>query len=57
MMIADIANGNTDLADVLFLAAFIVAVLGAVLTFIQHGYSNLVLFIALALVSLGWLVL
>lgn len=56
-MLADIANGNTALADVMFLVALIVFVLAG---FVAYGAKALwasVVCIGFAAMALGWLVL
>ena len=56
-MLADIANGNTAFADVMFLVALIIFLLAG---FVAYGAKALwaaVMCIAFAALSLGWLVL
>lgn len=58
MILADIESGNTDLADILFLVAVVLFVIGAVLAWTQAKAVWATLVSAgLASVSLGWLVL
>lgn len=60
MMLADIASGDTDFADVLFLLALIVFIVGAVGSVVTTPFaklSALLSFIGLALVAFGLLVL
>ena len=52
-----LVNGNLNLADILFLAAFIVAVVVAVIRFIAHSVDGALMAVAVALITLGWLVL
>jgi hypothetical protein len=56
-MLADIASGNTALADVCFLVALIVFLLAAVVAFQVKTFYATVIAIGLAALSLGWLVL
>ena len=56
-MIADIESGNTDLADILFLVACVLFVVGAVLAFQAKAVWAVLVSAGLAAVSLGWLVL
>ena len=67
-MIADIASGNTDAADVLFLIASIVAVVAAILyvlaptrtdtaTVAHRTYAFPALCVAVALLAFGWVLL
>ena len=61
MTIATISEGHTDLADLLFLIAFIVGVLavvaGIVTTGIPAKIQAILVPLILALVSLAWFVL
>ena len=60
-MVADIASGNTSLADVLFLAAFIACLVAIVCEFPRPGGAaslwRLAIAAALACATLAWLVL
>lgn len=56
-MIADISSGNTGFADIMFLVALIVFLLGAVVAFQAKTFYATVIAVGLAAVSLGWLVL
>jgi hypothetical protein len=57
MILADIASGNTGFADVMFLVALIVFLLGAVVAFQVKTFYATVIALGLAALSLGWLVL
>jgi hypothetical protein len=59
MMLADIASGNTGFADVMFLVALILFLIGAAVAWsIQpRALWATVVAVGLAAVSLGWLVL
>jgi hypothetical protein len=56
-MIADIATGETDWADIFFLIALILFAVGAVLAFQAKALWASVVSLGLVAVSLGWLVL
>jgi hypothetical protein len=56
-MLADIESGNVDLADVLFLIAVVLFVVGGVVAFMAKTLWATVIAAGLACVSLGWLVL
>lgn len=56
-MIADIESGNTDFADILFLVATVLFVIGAVLAYGAKALWAVLVSAGLAAVSLGWLVL
>jgi len=56
-LFADIASGNTGFADVMFLVALIVFLLGAAIAFHAKALWASVVAVGLAAVSLGWLVL
>ena len=58
-MLADIASGETDWADIFFLIAVILAVLSALAGYAaQHvRHSGTLLSAAVAFAALGWLVL
>jgi hypothetical protein len=56
-VLADIANGNTGFADVMFLVALIVFLLAAVVAFQVKTFYATVIALGLAALSLGWLVL
>lgn len=57
MILADIASGNVDFADVVFLIAVIVAVVGLAWSVMERGVTSALMFAILGLVALGWLVL
>jgi hypothetical protein len=61
MMLADIATGNTGFADVMFLVAFILFLLAAILLYPRGPenppYGTVVATLGLAAFALGWLVL
>lgn len=60
IVLADIANGNTDAGDVLFLIAvivFAVAAIGSVTTSVVSKFVSFLTNVGLALVALGFLVL
>ena len=50
-------SGNANFADIMFLAAFIVFVVAAVLRALAHAVDGFLVAVGLALVSLAWLVL
>lgn len=58
-MISQISQGHVDLADVLFLLAFILACLGAVLTVLVKplNLKHLTGWLVAALFTLAWFVL
>jgi hypothetical protein len=56
-MIATIIDGETDLADVLFLLAFLLFCIVAVLHLMRRSIDGALLAFGLAAVALGWLVL
>lgn len=56
-MLADIANGNTGFADIMFLVALILFLIGGVIAFQVKTLYAAVIALGLAAVSLGWLVL
>ena len=56
-MLADIASGEVDLADILFLIAFILFVLGTILAIMRKGFESALVWAGLACVALGWLLL
>ena len=56
-MIADIESGNTDLADILFLVAVILFLVGGFLAYQAKALWATVISVGLASVSLAWLVL
>jgi len=58
-MLADISQGNTGFADVMFLVALIVFLIGAVVAWAiePRALWGTAISIGLAAVSLGWLVL
>ena len=52
-----ITSGHNTLADVLFLAAFIVFVIAAVVRAMAHAVDDVLVAAGLALVALAWFVL
>ena len=56
-MIADIASGNTGFADIMFLVALIIFLVGGFLAYQANALWATVVSLGLAAVSLGWLVL
>jgi hypothetical protein len=60
-MLADIATGNTSTADVFFLVALILALLAAILYAVRRPdaspFAPVLLSLAVASLSLSWLVL
>jgi hypothetical protein len=56
-MLAAIVSGEADLADVLFLAAFICAVVATVVHLVRGAAEAALVPAAVALLALGWLVL
>ena len=56
-MLADIASGNTGFADVMFLVALVIFVLGGALAYKAEALYVTVLSLGLACVALAWLVL
>ena len=58
-MIADIASGEVDTADVFFLIAVIVFVIAVIISFVPNlvRYYSPAIGAGLAFVALGWLVL
>jgi|KBSMisStaDraftv2_1062788.scaffolds.fasta_scaffold753702_3 hypothetical protein len=56
-VLATIAEGEADWADILFLVAFLLFVAGAVYDAMKHVYSGVVMFAGLACVALAWLLL
>jgi len=58
-VLADIAQGNTGFADIMFLVAFIVFLIGAVVAWAiePRALWGTAIALGLAAVSLGWLVL
>lgn len=61
MILADIASGNTDWADICFLIAVILFVIGAVVAYRpvvnERPLWATMVALGLAFVSLGWLLL
>jgi len=57
MMLADIASGNADTADVLFLLAAALSGVAAVYAVLEHSVRAALLCVAITLLSLAWLVL
>ena len=56
-MIADIESGNVDLADILFLVAVVLFVVGAVVAYLAKTLWATVVSAGLACAALAWLVL
>ena len=56
-MIAEIANGQADVADVVFLIAAVAAGVAAVVRMLARATDSALVAAALALVAVGWLVL
>jgi hypothetical protein len=56
-MLADIESGNVDLADILFLVAVVLFVVGGVMAYTKDAIWATVVSIGLACVALGLLVL
>lgn len=56
-VLADISSGNTGFADVMFLVALIVFLVGGFLAYQAKALWATVVSIGLAAVSLAWLVL
>jgi len=57
MMLADIASGEVDTADVLFLIAFILFVISAVMAAMARSIDQVILRAGFACVALAWLLL
>jgi hypothetical protein len=57
VILADIAHGNTNWADVFFLIAVVLFVAGAIVAVMVKTFYAAVLAAGLAFVALGWLVL
>ena len=57
MLLADIASGNTGFADIMFLVAFILFLIGGFIAYQVKTLYATVIAVGLAAVSLGWLVL
>jgi hypothetical protein len=57
MMLADIASGEVDWADILFLVAVILFIVGAVLTFQAQALWATLVSVGLACVALAWMLL
>lgn len=59
MLIADISQGNTGFADVMFLVAFILFLIGAIVAWavVPRALWATAVSVGLAAVALGWLVL
>lgn len=59
VMIADISNGNGATADVFFLVALVLFLIGAVAYFVVPAirFAPVIVALGLACVSLAWLVL
>lgn len=56
-MIATIIDGEADLADVLFLIAFVLFCIVAIFHLMRRAFEGALLAFGLAAVALGWLVL
>lgn len=56
-VLADIAHGHTDGADILFLIALIVFIVGGVLALMEKAITMVLLFGGLACVALAWVLL
>jgi hypothetical protein len=56
-VLADIATGNTDLADVFFLVAFVAFVCALVLRAMAKSFDGVLIAAGAALLALGWLLL
>ena len=56
-MLADIANGNTNWADILFLVALILFLIGGFLAYQAQALWATVMSLGLAALSGAWLVL
>lgn len=57
MVLADISSGNTGFADVMFLLAMILFLVGGFIAYTAKALWATVVCLGLAAVSLGWLVL
>jgi hypothetical protein len=56
-MLAEIAKGEVDLADVLFLIAVILFVIAAVMRFAARAWDSALVATGLAAAAFGWLLL
>lgn len=56
-MIATIIDGEADLADVLFLIAFVLFVIVAIFHLMRRAFEGALLAFGLASIALAWLVL
>jgi hypothetical protein len=56
-MIATVSEGHADLADVLFLVAFILFVIVCVMRVLAHGVDGAIIAAGFAVLALAWLVL
>jgi hypothetical protein len=56
-MLADIASGEVDTADVLFLIAFILFVIAAVMAAMVKSIDQVIMRAGFACVALAWLLL
>jgi len=56
-MIATVIDGEADLADILFLVAFILFVIVAVFHLMRRAFEGALLAFGLASIALAWLVL
>jgi hypothetical protein len=57
VILADIASGNTGFADIMFLVALILFLVGSVLAFQAKALWATVVSLGLGAVALAWLVL
>lgn len=57
MILADIANGNTGFADVMFLLALILFLVAGFIAYTAKALWATVVCLGLAAISLAWLVL
>jgi hypothetical protein len=57
MMLADIASGEVDTADVLFLIAFILFVIATVMAAMAKAVDSVIVRAGFACVALAWLLL
>lgn len=57
MMLADIASGEVDTADVLFLIAFILFVIATVMAAMAKAVDSVIVRAGFACIALAWLLL
>ena len=57
MLLADISQGNTGFADIMFLVAFILFLIAGAVAYQAKALWATVVCVGLAAVALGWLVL